>query len=170
MKQTALIKLVRALPLICLSTLFLSAQSGGTYEITQSVIANGGGKSADAIYLVEGTFAQPAAGTVSTLPPYTFQAGFWQSFFIPTAASVSISGRVVTTTGRLVQGGRVLLTSSQGDAARTAYTNTFGSYRIDGIEAGQSYMVNVVTKGLRFEPRVVTILDEITDLDLIVFE
>ena len=42
MKQIALFKLALALPLVCLSTLLVSAQSGGTYEITQSVIANGG--------------------------------------------------------------------------------------------------------------------------------
>lgn len=169
MKQIALFRLGRVLSLVFLSTV-LSAQSGVTYEITQSVIANGGGKSADAIYVIEGTFAQHAVGAPATLAPYTFQAGFWQSFFTPTAASVSISGRVVTTTGRSVQGSRVILTNPRGGAARTASTSTFGFYRIEGIEAGQSYVLNVVAKGWRFEPQVITVLDEITDLDLIVFE
>ena len=80
MKRIALFKLARAIPLVCLSTLFLSAQSGGNYEITQSVIANGGGKSADATYAIEGTIAQHAVGSISTFAPYTFHAGFWQSF------------------------------------------------------------------------------------------
>jgi hypothetical protein len=169
MRQIALFRLRRALPMVFLATV-LSAQSGGTYEITQSVIANGGGKSGDATYVIEGTFGQHGAGPPSTFAPYTFQPGFWQSFFAPTAASVSISGRVVTTAGRPVQGSRVILTGFGGEAARTAFTGTFGFYRLEGIQAGQSYVVNVVTKGWRFEPRTVTVLDEITDLELIVFE
>jgi hypothetical protein len=156
--------------LICFSTLSVSAQSDGTNTITQSVIANGGGKSADATYAIEGTFAQPAAGSVSTNSPYMFQAGFWQAFLAPTAASVSMNGLLVTTTGRPVPNSRVILTNARGDFTRTTLTNTFGFYWFEGIESGQSYVVDVVTRGLRFEQRVVTVLDEITDFDLIVFE
>ena len=170
MTEIALFRLTRALSLICLSTFFLSAQSDGTYEITQSVIANGGGKSADATYLVEGTIGQHAAGSVSANGQYDFRAGFWQSFLAPTAASVSISGRVVTAAGNPVAGSRVILTSLQSGVTKTALTSSFGYYRLQGVEAGQYYLLDVKQKGFQFEPRFISVFDEITDLDLIVFE
>jgi hypothetical protein len=166
MKQIALFKLALALPLVCLLPLSIAAQSGGTFEITQSVIANGGGKSADATYAVEGTIAQHAAGSISSSGPYGFRAGFWQSFFAPTAAGVSISGRVFTADGHPISRSRVLLTSS-GGVTRTAQTTTFGHYRFDDVEVGHTYLLDVRIKGLQFTPRVVTVLDEITSLDLI---
>jgi len=146
-----------------------AAQSGGTYEITQSVIANGGGKSADAIYAIEGTIGQHAAGSVSSNAPYSFRAGFWQSFLTPTAATVSISGRVVTANGNPVRGSRVILTSTRGGFATTAVTSSFGYYQLEGVEVGQSYLLEVTTRGLQFEPRILSVLDELTGLDLIVF-
>lgn len=170
MKQIASFKLTLALLLVCLSTLFVSAQSGGGYEVTQSVIANGGGQSADATYVVEGTVGQHAAGSVASNPPYTFEAGFWQWFLSPTAASVSISGRVVTAEGNPVPRSRVRLTGLQGGFVTSALTSSFGYYRFDGIEVGQSYLLEVTTKQLQFEPRIVFVVDEITDLDLTVFQ
>jgi hypothetical protein len=156
--------------LLLMVVTILPAQSGGTYEVTQSVIANGGGRSADATYAVEGTIGQHAAGSVSSNAPFSFQAGFWQSFLAPTAATVSISGRVITANGNPVRGSRVILTSLRGDFAKTALTSSFGYYRLEGIEVGQSYLLEVVSKGSQFEPRIVSVLDEITDFDLVVFQ
>ena len=168
MKQIALFKLALALSLVCLFISFVSAQSGTTYEITQSVIANGGGKSADATYVVEGTIGQHAAGMASSNAPYGSQAGFWQWFLAPTAATVSISGRVVTANGNPVPGSRVILTRLRGGFVRTARTTTFGYYRFEGIQVGEYYQLETVQREFQSEPRIVSVLDEITDLVLIV--
>lgn len=156
--------------IVALSCAAASAQPGDDYQLTKSVVANGGGKSADATYSIEGTIGQFAAGSDSSQPPYVFSAGFWQSFLTPTAASVSISGRVLSAKGKPAPGSRVILTNAGGSFARTSVTNSFGIYRFDGILAGQFYMLDVIAKGSHFEPRVVSVLDDIADLDLIIFE
>ncbi len=159
-------KTFAALALCVFLSGIVPAQSGGTFEITQSMIANGGGKSGDPTYIVEGTIGQHAAGSVSSSGPYGFWAGFWQSVLVPTAAGVSISGRVFTADGRPVSRGRVLLTSSDG-VNRTVQTTTFGHYRFDAVEVGHTYLLDARTKGLQFTPVALTVLDEITSLDLI---
>jgi hypothetical protein len=146
--------------IVALSILLTSgiaiAQSGGPYTITHSVIANGGGRSGDATFLIEGTIGQYAAGSILSQPPYSSQAGFWQSFLSPTAAAVSLSGRVITAKGTPVPGSRVILINAQGGSARTALTNGFGYFQLGGVEAGQSYLLDVRKYGFQFEPRVVS--------------
>src|SRR5688572_3044094 len=57
---------MRTALIVALSVLLISgiaiAQSDGPYNITQSVIANGGGRSSDAQYSITGTAGQHAAG------------------------------------------------------------------------------------------------------------
>ncbi|MGQ0541596.1 MAG: hypothetical protein ACT4O9_07080, partial [Blastocatellia bacterium] len=43
-----------------------SAQTGGTFTITKSVIAGGGGRTAGGAFTVDGTIGQSVAGTTST--------------------------------------------------------------------------------------------------------
>ncbi|MGQ0542053.1 MAG: hypothetical protein ACT4O9_09425, partial [Blastocatellia bacterium] len=47
-------------------TLIVSAQTGGTFTITKSVIAGGGGRTAGGAFTVDGTIGQSVAGTTST--------------------------------------------------------------------------------------------------------
>ena len=39
-------------------------------------------------------------------------------------------------------------------------------FHLEGIETGQSYLLDVRKKGFQFEPRIVSVFNEITDLDL----
>jgi YVTN family beta-propeller protein len=64
-----------------------------------------------------------------------------------TAASVSVSGRVVTTQGRGVRNVVVTMTDSNGDT-RTATTTNFGYYRFEEVAAGETYIFAV--RGKRF--------------------
>lgn len=83
-----------------------------------------------------------------------------------TAAAVSVGGRVLTADGRAIAKARVALTSSDG-TVRNAVSNAFGYYRFTDVPSGQTYTVGVVSKTHRFEPRLITLADELVDLDLI---
>ncbi len=84
----------------------------------------------------------------------------------PSAASVVVGGRVVTATGRGISKSRVSITGPDG-ITRTVLTGSFGYYRFSGVQAGETYTVTVRSKGYQFEnpTRVVTVTDELTDLD-----
>jgi hypothetical protein len=84
----------------------------------------------------------------------------------PTAAPVSISGRVLTAAGRGIRNAALTLTAADG-SIRSTRSNTFGYYRFDSVVAGETYVVGVAAKGYTFaQPtRVVAVFDQITDLD-----
>ncbi len=54
-----------------------SAQTGGTYQITQVVVSNGGGVSSGGNFGLTGTTNQPFAGTNSTNGQFGVRGGFW---------------------------------------------------------------------------------------------
>jgi hypothetical protein len=87
----------------------------------------------------------------------------------PSAAAVSISGRVLTADGRGIRSTAVVLTDSLGNS-RTAITSSFGYYRFDEVPAGETYVLSVSSKRYQFAPRVVTVQDEIVNLDFIAQE
>ena len=150
---------------VCLSATAF-AQSGPPYEITQSVIANGGGTSNGGAFGVTGTAGQSAAGTNSTGGQFGVRGGFWQSFFAPTAAMVAVSGRVLTAQNGGISKARITLTGGDGPT-RTALTNPFGYFRFDDVEAGQTYILIVRSKRYQFSnpTQVVFVSDEIADLN-----
>ncbi len=84
----------------------------------------------------------------------------------PTAAGVSIGGRVRTADGRGLVNATVYLTDSRG-ATRAARTSTFGYYRFDGVAAGQTVIMTVVSKRYSFAPRVVSIGEDLSGFDFI---
>jgi hypothetical protein len=83
----------------------------------------------------------------------------------PTAAMVSVSGRVLTPTGRGLMNAEVVLTDSSGNE-RAARTVTSGYFRFEAVEVGQTYVVSVRSKRYRFEPQIVTVNDQLADLNL----
>jgi CSLREA domain-containing protein len=84
----------------------------------------------------------------------------------PTAAHVSAGGRVTDSAGRAIPGALVRMTSISGHL-RSALTNAFGYYRFDDVQAGETYMFNAASKRYRFDPRVITVNDELADLDFV---
>jgi len=89
---------------------------------------------------------------------------FWTSQFAPTAASVSVGGRVFSGEGRGVSNARVTLTNSNGET-RAALTYGFGYYRFDGVQAGETYILNAYSKRFSFAPQVVSVTEELTELN-----
>lgn len=97
---------------------------------------------------------------VNSLSPFVVA-----EFMAPTAANVSVGGRVLTSQGYGIRNARVTLTNSNG-ATRTAITSGFGYYRFDEVAVGQTYVVAVRSKRYRFasDTQVLSVNDEITDL------
>ena len=142
------------------------AQTGGTFEITQSVISNGGGESIGGSFGLTGTSGQSLAGTNSSGGAFAVRGGFWQSSFAPSAALVSVSGQVLQANGGGISRARLNLTASNG-TTRTILSSSFGYFRFDDVEVGQTYILTVFSKRYLFinNPQVITVLDEIGELN-----
>lgn len=82
----------------------------------------------------------------------------------PTAANVTVSGRVLSPTGRGIYNATVQITFQNGDV-KNARTNPFGYYRFENIEVGQTLVVNVNSKSYQYDTQIVHITDELTNLD-----
>jgi len=143
---------------------------GGNYTLTQTSIAGGGasgsGASASGNYSVEGTIGQNAAGTKQQNSPNTFQPGFWTTqTFAPTAAGVTVGGRVLTANGVGIGKTRVTLTSGSGEI-RTAISSAFGYFRFDDITTGETYIFTVYAKRYAFSQpvQVRSIFDNTDDI------
>jgi hypothetical protein len=93
---------------------------------------------------------------------------FTNTQLIPSAATVTVAGRVVTSDGMGIMRARVIMTDSEGNA-RSAVTNSFGYYRFDDVGVGQTLVFNVYSKQYQFSPRVVSLTDSIADLDFTAF-
>ena len=140
----------------------INAQSGGTYTITQNVVAGGGSNSASGgQYTVAGTIGQSIAGQNAGGGTYGVHSGFWtpqpQG---PTAAMVTLAGRVQTAQEIGIRNVVVTLTDSSG-VARSAITGSLGYFRFDDVAAGATYIMTVSAKRFQFEqPTLVLSLTE----------
>lgn len=85
---------------------------------------------------------------------------------MPTAASVSISGRVVTGSGRGLANALVYLTDQNGNI-QVSRTRSFGYYRFEDVPAGQTAIVTVVSKRFQFAPQVLNLNEEATQLNFV---
>lgn len=82
----------------------------------------------------------------------------------PTAASVSIGGRVLDANGRGIAGATVKVSGANG-LVGTSITSPFGYYSVDNLQAGGSYIFEVSHKSYAFTPRVLNVSDELRDFD-----
>jgi hypothetical protein len=145
--------------------------SGGVYELEQSALAGGGDTSMSGSgnpFSVTGTVGQPIAGSRSANGRRLLEGGFWtHPAFNPTAAEVTISGRVLTPTGLGLRNARVVLTAMSGES-RTAFTGPFGYYRFDAVPSGETYVINVVSKQYLFTEQVLFLFGQLDGFDLVV--
>ncbi len=152
-----------------LSLIETAAQSGGGFEITQTVIANGGGTSRDAgnNFSIEGTNGQHSAGTFPGGGPFSARIGFWTPVgLIPTAANVTVSGQVLTADGRGVRGVYVTLSGGSSTAPRTVITGSFGKFYFREIEVGQIYVISISSKRYEFpqSSQVISVQDNVSGI------
>jgi uncharacterized delta-60 repeat protein len=83
--------------------------------------------------------------------------------FLP---DVSVSGRVTTPGGQALRNATVVLTDAQNNT-RTAVTSSFGNYTFENVIQGQKYTLTARSKRYRFAPRLVSVTDNMTGVDLI---
>ena len=165
MKKFKLIKCLLISLCLCVSAVNLPAQ----FSISHSVIANGGGQgSTGGTFSLSGTAGQQVVGTNPGGAPFVVQNGFWHGDLAPTAAGVSISGRVTTANGNGLRTAIVSLTDSAG-TVRTARTGSFGYYRFDDLRVGETYILSVNSKRYSFTnpTRVITLQEDLTDTDFV---
>ncbi|MBK9767938.1 MAG: carboxypeptidase regulatory-like domain-containing protein [Chloracidobacterium sp.] len=84
--------------------------------------------------------------------------------FAPTAANVSVSGRVFSPDGFGLRNASVSITDTRG-SVRSTLTGSFGYFRFDEIVAGESYVVAVRSKRYVFTTRVINPYEELTGVD-----
>jgi hypothetical protein len=82
----------------------------------------------------------------------------------PTAAAVSISGRVITPQELGLTNAFVTLTDMQGNS-RTIMTGKFGSYRFTNVIAGETYILTVSSKRYTYAPQVITVNEDLTEVN-----
>jgi Carboxypeptidase regulatory-like domain len=87
----------------------------------------------------------------------------------PSAANVSVSGKVLTPQGAGLTNAIVILTDQDGNS-RTARTSAFGYFRFNEVAAGQTYIININSKRWQFTPQVISVNEEIIELNLMANE
>ena len=134
----------------------IGASSGwGTYNADISDFA---GSNIEIVFHVDTdntvNFAGPAIDDVKI-----FQIG-------PTAANVTVAGHVLSANGMPLSNAQVVLSDSDG-SFRTVFTNPFGYYGFDDVTVGKAYVLTASQKRYRFDPVLVNVDDEITNLDIV---
>ncbi|MEJ7862921.1 MAG: DNA/RNA non-specific endonuclease [Pyrinomonadaceae bacterium] len=86
----------------------------------------------------------------------------------PTAASVSVSGRVTGTTGRGIKNVSITMMDATG-VSRQAQTNSFGYYQFETIEAGETIVLTAKAKRYSFRQATIvkTVYEQIDDADFV---
>jgi hypothetical protein len=79
----------------------------------------------------------------------------------------SIEGRLLTSAGSGVANTSVTLTDSNTGESYTTLSNSSGIYRFGGIKAGRSYVISVGSRDFRFAPQAISLLNDLTGVDLI---
>jgi hypothetical protein len=146
---------ITALLLLAVNAVQFDGQSsGGSFQITNSVISSGGANSTDGTangLAHESTIGEHAAGTLLRNPPFSLTSGFRPANvgLIPTAASVTISGQILTSNGVALGG---VVVSLNGPRASLTITNANGFYSIADLETDRFYTVTPSLANYHFTP------------------
>jgi uncharacterized repeat protein (TIGR01451 family) len=110
---------------------------------------------------------RPIGGDAANFAVGSIAGGWGLEFLAPTAADVSIGGRVLTGEGRGIRGARVTVTGNSLVNPITVTTGVNGRYTIPGLTAGETYVVTVSARRFFFEApsRVITLNDNVADAD-----
>jgi CSLREA domain-containing protein len=109
-------------------------------------------------------FDNPSVSNASGVNANGADIGAFEAQSTPTAASVAIGGRILTPENRGLRNAVVTLTDING-RAQTVVTGAFGDYRFADVVVGQTIVISVVSKRYEFQPQVITLAEEINDLN-----
>lgn len=107
--------------------------------------------------------ARTVCGQTASLSPFVIALNN-----APTAASVTVSGRARTASGKGILGVRISMTDQNG-AVRYAMTNSFGFYRFENVPAGETYILSASRKGYSFShpTRVLSVTEDTNGVDFV---
>ncbi len=128
----------------CTVTVKVRGTAGGTYNNTTGNVAS-----------FEGFTGTTASSTLNVS--------------VLTASELSISGRVLTAEGRGIRNARVTISGNSLASPITVSTGVNGTYQVNGLAAGETYIVTVGARRFTFtQPsRVITLIDNVTDADFV---
>ncbi|HQU83565.1 MAG TPA: carboxypeptidase regulatory-like domain-containing protein [Pyrinomonadaceae bacterium] len=107
------------------------------------------------------SFTAAGTGTFASNPPPVYVP--------PTAAGSVISGQVFAAPGVGLRGAKVILTESNGNSYKTV-TGSFGQYSFPEIASGQTVVVTVVSQRYTFQSQVITVQENISDMNFMANE
>ncbi len=102
-------------------------------------------------------------GTLNAWSIIVTPRNFMCTPFVPTAAFVSVRGRIFSPNGTGLGRQLVTITDSIGET-RSVTTNSFGYFEFVNIRSGESYLFAVRSKEYNFTPQIVAVKDDITNL------
>lgn len=103
--------------------------------------------------------------TMTTAQPWSLSAAIVKAApALPTAASVTIGGRVMNSYGRAAARARVTITDKNGET-RYALTNAFGFYRFANVAAGETYVFKASAKRYEFAARLLTVNEDAAEVN-----
>ncbi len=116
--------------------------------------------------IIVGAPTSDATTSVPFAPQATDQGAAFMFInnLIPTAAGVSVAGRILSANGNGVRNAIVSATLANGEVITTR-SSAFGYYRFDDLEAGQTIVISVNSKRFAFTSQVVTLNESIGELD-----
>jgi CSLREA domain-containing protein len=96
-------------------------------------------------------------------------AGWGIEFINATSESASISGRVMTADGQGIRNATVVVTGNLLPAPIVATTGSFGYFTVEGLRAGETYVLAVNSRRYTFSTptRVITLVDNVADADFV---
>lgn len=87
-----------------------------------------------------------------------------------TSSEVNLSGTVKTASGEGISRASVTVMDSVGTTIGNAMTNSFGMFKVDGLEAGNTYTVIIGHRKYQFNPQIVTINEDVSNAEFIAIE
>lgn len=119
-----------------------------------------------------GGTANLVASTINTttktvsVPNVTQFSDWTLAQLAPTAASVNVSGRVISSNGEGISNARVTMVDGTGET-RIVLTNSFGYYAFEQVAAGNTYVFGVSHKRYIFSQptQVLQVLEELNDIN-----
>lgn len=78
----------------------------------------------------------------------------------------SVDGRLLDAKGQGIPNTPVILTNSNTGESWTVLSNASGIYRFGGIKVGYTYVVTVESKEFMFAPQAISLLKDVTNVDL----
>ena len=138
----------------------------GFLDVTTDANGNANINFTSPMILPNGQFITSTATNLTTGDTSEFSQA--RQILAPTAANVSIQGRVLNEDGRGIPRTVVTLSAPDG-SVRTTLTNPFGYYRFTDLPAGAIYVLSVRHKTYEFDPSsfVINLNEEIDDFVIV---